>query len=185
MNDGGVLWHVTMSLDGFIAGPGHSMDLLFGHGGGPNPIADEAMHGTGAILAGRRWHDVAMERYHGRRGIYGGAWSGPVLVLTNRPQEASVDPEIRFVSGPIEDAVAAAREAAGGGGVGVFGANVARQCIEAGLLDTIVVHLAPVLLGDGVRLYGGAGAAPVRLERTAVGESGQLTNLRFRVARAG
>jgi dihydrofolate reductase len=180
MNDGGVLWHVAMSLDGFIAGPEHSMDLLFGHGGGPNPIADEVMNATGAILGGRRWHDVAMERYDGRRGIYGGAWTGPVLVLTHRLQEPSPDPEIRFVSGPIEDAVATAREAAGGGGVGVFGADVARQCLAAGLLDTIVVHLLPVLLGDGVRFYSGA---PVRLERTTVAESGQRIDLRYRVVR--
>jgi dihydrofolate reductase len=107
-----------------------------------------------------------------------------VLVLTHRPQDASPDPEIRFVSGPIEDAVATAREAAGGAGrVGIFGAGVARQCIDADLLDEVVVHIAPVLLGDGVRLYGGSGARMVALERTALAESGQVTDLRFRVRR--
>jgi dihydrofolate reductase len=183
-SDGRVVWHVTMSLDGFIAGQDDAMDFAWGHGSGTNAIAREVMSATAAILAGRRWHDVAMERYDGRRGIYGGAWSGPVLVLTNRPQDASPDPEIRFVSGPIEDAVAAAREAAGGAGrVGVFGASVARQCIEVGLLDEIVVHLAPLLLGEGVRFYGGSGAGQVALERTALTRTGQLTNLRFRVRR--
>lgn len=63
----------------------------------------------------------------------------------------------------------------------VFGANVARQCIGHGLLDEIVVHLAPVLLGDGVRLFGGPGTRRVDLERTSVAQSGQLTDLRFRV----
>jgi dihydrofolate reductase len=183
-SDGGVVWHVTMSLDGFIAGPDDAMEFGRGHGSGPNAIAEDVRSGTAAILAGRRWHDVATERHDGRRGIYGGAWSGPVLVLTHRPQDASPDPEIRFVSGPIEDAVAATREAAGGAGyVGVFGAEVARQCIEAGLLDDIVVHIAPVLLGDGIRLYGRPGASMVALERTAITESGQLTNLRFSVRR--
>lgn len=183
-SDGGVVWHVMMSLDGFIAGPDDSMDFARGHDGRPNAIADDVMTGTAAILAGRRWHDVATERYDGRRGIYGGAWSGPVLVLTHRAQDASPDPEIRFVSGPIEDAVAAAREAAGGAGrVGIFGADVARQCIDADLLDEVVVHIAPVLLGDGVRLYDGSGARTVALERTAVAESGQVTDLRFRVRR--
>ena len=182
-SDGGVVWHVTMSLDGYIAGPDDSMDFAWGHGSGPNVIAEEVMGATAAILAGRRWHDVAMERYDGRRGIYGGRWSGPVLVLTHRPQDASPDPEIRFVSGPIGDAVAAAREAAGTGLVGVFGAGVARQCVDAGLLDEIVVHIAPVLLGDGARLYGGSGAGMVALERTALTRTGQLTDLRFRVRR--
>jgi dihydrofolate reductase len=183
-SDGGVVWHVTMSLDGFIAGPDDSMEFAWGHGNGPNTIAEDVRSSTAAILGGRRWHDVAMERYDGRRGIYGGAWSGPVLVLTHRPQDASPDPEIRFVSGPIEDAVATAREAAGGAGrVEVLGADVARQCIDADLLDEIVVHLAPVLLGDGVRLYGGSGAAQVALERTALAQTGQLTDLRFRVRR--
>ncbi|HMI72806.1 MAG TPA: dihydrofolate reductase family protein [Solirubrobacteraceae bacterium] len=182
--NGWVVWHVTMSLDGFIAGPDDAMEFGRGHASGPNPIADDVRNATAAILAGRRWHDVATERHDGRRGIYGGAWSGPVLVLTHRPHDASPDPEIRFVSGPIEDAVATARQAAGGAGhVGVFGADVGRQCIEAGLLDEIVVHIAPVLLGDGIRLYGSPGASMVALERTALTESGQLTNLRFRVRR--
>jgi hypothetical protein len=80
-------WHITMSLDGFIAGPDHSMDWAFGHGDAPNSIADSVRAGTGAILAGRAWHDVAMERYDGVAGIYGGAWSGPVFVLTHRPDD--------------------------------------------------------------------------------------------------
>jgi hypothetical protein len=63
---------------------------------------------TGAILAGRRWHDVAMERYSGRAGIYGGEWNGPVFVLTHELPSNPPDPAIRFVSGTIEDAAAAA-----------------------------------------------------------------------------
>jgi dihydrofolate reductase len=109
-----IIWHVTMSVDGFIAGPDDAMDWAFGHGPA-GPMADEVMESTGAILAGRRWHDVAMARYDGRAGIYGGRWSGPVLVLTHRPPADPPDPEITFVSGGIEPAVAAARAAAGGG----------------------------------------------------------------------
>jgi hypothetical protein len=66
-------WHVTMSLDGFIAGPEHSMEWARGQGGAPSSIAESVRTSTGAILAGRRWHDVAMERYDGVAGIYGGA----------------------------------------------------------------------------------------------------------------
>jgi dihydrofolate reductase len=177
-----IIWHVTMSLDGFIAGPDDSMDWAFGHGPS-GPLADDVMRSTGAILAGRRWHDAAMARYDGRAGIYGGRWSGPVLVLTHRPPAHPPDPEIRFLSGDVEEAVAAARAAADGRNVELFGARTARQCLDAGLVDEIVVHVAPVLLGDGVRLYGGDGAAPVALERVDATVSPQLTGLRFRVKR--
>jgi dihydrofolate reductase len=178
-----VLWHITMSLDGFIAGPDDAMDWAFDYPAEPNPVVDEVVQATGAILAGRRWYDAAMRKYNGRAGIYGGAWTGPVLVLTHKPPAVLEDPEITFVSDGIEDAVATALAAANGKGIVVFGADIARQSIAAGLLDEILIHLAPVLLGDGVRLYGRPGAEHVKLERTAVEPVGQLTNLRFRVVK--
>jgi dihydrofolate reductase len=72
------------------------------------------------------------------------------------PRQRRPDPEIIFGSGSIEDALAKAHEAADGRNVGIFGANVARQVIAAGVLDDIVAHVVPVLPGDGVRLYGSA-----------------------------
>lgn len=178
-----VLWHITISLDGFITGPKDSMDFAF-LVGTASPLADEIMNGTGAVLAGRRWHDVAQERYEGRKGIYGGRWTGPVFVLTHRPEDASADPAIVFLSDGIESAVATARVAAKGKNVEIFGANVARQCLRAGLLDEIAVHIVPVFVGDGVRLYGGPDSPEVRLQRITLVESGQLTDARFRVLRA-
>jgi dihydrofolate reductase len=180
---GAVLWHITMSLDGFITGPNDTMDFAF-LVGTASPLAEEVMRTTGAILAGRRWHDVAQERYSGRKGIYGGRWTGPVFVLTHRPQDPSADPAIVFLSDGIEHAVATARAAAEGKNLEIFGANVAKQCLQAGLIDEIAVHVVPVLLGDGVRLYGGSGGAEIRLQRTTLAESGQLTDLRFRVLRS-
>ena len=175
-----VIWHVTMSLDGFIAGPDDEMDWAFEHTA-PSALADEVRESTGAILAGRRWYDVATARYGGRSGIYGGAWSGPVFVLTHRPPEASNDPSLTFLSDGVRNAVATASTAAGEKSVGIFGADIARQCLRGGHLDEIVVHLAPVLLGDGVRFHDSPGAPRVQLERTALAESGQLTDLRFTV----
>ena len=67
--------------------------------------------------------------------------------------------------------------------VGIFGGSLTRQCLDAGLLDEIVLHVAPVLLGSGVRLFGDEGAEQVELERVSVGEADQLTDLRFRVRR--
>ena len=179
----GVVWHVTMSLDGFIAGPDDAMEWAFRYSG-PNHIGEEVMERTGAILAGRRWHDVATARYDGRQGIYGGAWEGPVFVLTHQPPDAPADPEITFLTTELRDAVATAKEAAGEKDLEVFGANLAAQCLDAGLVDQIVVHIAPVLLGDGVRLYGVAGGrGQVELERAELAESGQQVSLRFWVAR--
>ena len=175
-------WHVMMSLDGFIAGPEHAMEWAFEQDGGPNSIAASVRTGTGAILAGRRWHDVAVERYDGVAGIYGGAWSGPVFVLTHRPGDKPGD-GVTFLEGSVEDAVATTKLAAGGDNIEIFGASIAAQVLDAGLLDEIVVHLAPLLLGDGVRLYGSPGAPRVPLVRVELGASGALTSMRFRVAR--
>jgi dihydrofolate reductase len=75
--------------------------------------------------------------------------------------------------------------AANGKNVVVFGANLARQCLRQGLLDELVIHVAPVLLGDGVRLYESTGADPIVLTRTELAATGQLTDLRFRVTKEG
>jgi dihydrofolate reductase len=172
-----IMWHITMSVDGFIAGPDDSMDWAF-RGWEPSPLADELRDGTGAILGGRRWYDVAEAKYNGLAGIYGGEWSGPVFVLTHRPEDGPADPAVTFLSGSLDDAVATTRKAAAGKNVEIFGANVAQQCLEAGLLDEIIIHLAPVLLGDGVRLYGPPGATQ-RVEL-----DGRLTDLRFAVPKS-
>jgi dihydrofolate reductase len=180
-----VVWHVTMSLDGFITGPDDAMEWAFEYPEAPMRLADEVMRSTGAILAGRRWYDVATERYSGRQGIYGGAWEGPVFVLTHRAADHDVsDPGITLLTGDLEDAVRTAGDAAGEKNLEIFGANLAAQCLDHGLIDEIVVHVAPVLLGGGVRLYGEAGSrAQVRLEPIDRAEAGALQSLRFRVSR--
>ena len=173
-----VLWHVTMSLDGFIAGPGHSMDWMLGYGE-ENSEVDELINSIGAVLAGRGTYDVGagQERPEFRK-PYGGAWSGPVFVLTHK---APKDPSVTFLSGDIREAVEAASRAAGNKYVVVFGADVARQCIEAHLLDDIAIHVVPVLLGDGVRLFSRPNGDLVHLELAGVSRAGQLTNLRLAV----
>ena len=177
-----VIWHTTMSLDGFIAGPDHAMEWAFEYSG-DSTVADEIRDTTGAIVAGRNWYEIATDRYDGRQWIYGGSWDGPVFVLTHRPPAESDDPGIEFVTGGVHEALDRARAAAGDRNVEVFGADTARQFLSAGLVDEIVIHLAPVLLGDGVRLHGGPGVERVPLERTHVGEAGDLVDLRFSVAR--
>lgn len=171
-----------MSLDGFTTGPDDAMDWVLGReAGSQSPMADEVMKSIGAMVAGRRWYDVATSRFSGVEGIYGGAWSGPVFVLTHRPSEGKAHPAVTFVS-TLEESLSAARTAAKGRSVGLLGANVAQQCLEAGLVDEILVHLVPVLLGDGVALYGHR-LRGIDLERMAMAQSGQNTDLRFSVLR--
>jgi dihydrofolate reductase len=178
----GAISHHTISLDGFITGPDDAMDWAFAFGE-PTSLGEETMRRIGAIVAGRRWYELATERWDGVDGIYGGEWDGRVFVLTHRPAEDD-DSRISFVSSGLEEAVAAAQESAGDKDVGIFGGSLTRQCLDAGLLDEIVLHVAPVLLGSGVRLFGNEGAEQIELERVSVGEADQLTDLRFRVRRA-
>jgi dihydrofolate reductase len=191
-----VIWHVTMSLDGFIAGPDDSMDWVVAQwsDSGENTrdidvqrsaVADAVLRSAGAILGGRRWYDVAVRKFDGYNGIYGGQWKGPVFVVSHRPADANPHPAITFISGALSDAVATAKDAAAGKAVIVFGANLAVQCLRAGLLDEIVIHLVPILLGDGVRLIDDPELRPVALERKLVATSGQVTDLRFSVRRSG
>lgn len=189
-----VIWHITMSLDGFIAGPDDSMDWMIGEWSDDgsttrdievdrSSLADEVLHSAGAILGGRRWYDVAERLYDGLDGVYGGKWQGPVFVLTHRPPEHSAGDRVTFVSSCVAEAVATARAASGRKNVVIFGASLAQQCLGEGLLDEIVIHLVPVLLGDGIRLFGGQGHGPVALRRTTLSKSGQITDLRFSVVK--
>ena len=182
---GKLLWHVTMSLDGFIAGRGDTMDWVFKRAAGPDADVTEVLLTLGAVLVGRRSYDIGQRAKRPEmRKVYGGAWRGPQIVLTHAPPAAPPDETITFLSSDIRTAVETALGVAGGKNVVIIGADVARQCIEAGLVDEILVHLAPVLLGDGVRLFARDGAAaPVELETMSVTRVGQVSTLRFRVMR--
>jgi hypothetical protein len=150
-----------MSLDGFIVPPDDRVEWMFGHGK-PGPAAQQIIHATGAILAGRCGCDIGIGFGGGLRSIYGGAWSGPLFVLTHRPSDPPEGPNTTFLSDGIESAVSTAQAAAGDKSVGIVGASIARQCLEHGLLDQLIVHLPAVLLGEG----DAPGVGPIRLERT-------------------
>jgi dihydrofolate reductase len=170
-----------MSLDGFIAGPGGDMSWLTEHLG-PNPEVDELITRIGALLVGNRTFrgDDPHRGDPDREGKpFGGGWSGPQFVLTHHPRTTPV-PGVTFV-GDLDSGVAAAKAAAGDRYVNVIGASVGRQCLDAGVLDEIFVCIAPVLLGDGVRLFEHPGGTNVRLERIAVSQAPGATNLWLRV----
>jgi dihydrofolate reductase len=179
-----VLWHTVLSLDGFIAGPDDDMRWVFDFDDGGGGTVGEVVPSIGALLVGRRTQAVEDKN---QPGFYGGAYSGPFFVLRHDPP--SEPPVVKGVTGRfldtgIEEAVSIARAEADGGDVVVLGANVARQCLEAGLLDEIIVHVAPVLLGDGVRFFECPGGAPVNLEPISSVAEGDTTVLHYRVARA-
>ena len=175
-------YQCTMSLDGFIAGPGGDMSWLVEYLG-PNPAVDDVMRNTGALLVGRRTFggDDPYQGTDNEGEPYGGGWSGPQFVVTHRTGDTP-RPGVTFV-GDLDSAVAAAKVAAGEKNVGVLGAEVARQCLAAGVLDEIFVSIAPVMLGDGVRLFDRPGGAHVKLERLSLSEAPTATNLALRVVR--
>lgn len=178
-----VLYSAAMSLDGFIAGPGGDMSWLTPHLGGPNAAAQQLMAMTGALLIGRTTFggDDPNAGDPEREGPFGGAWSGPQVVLTHRPPAEPV-PGVEFAT-DFATALARAKAGAGDRYVNVLGADVARQCLEAGELDELFLFVVPVLLGDGVRLHEHAGGTNVPLERIAEAPEVDFDLLRYRVRR--
>lgn len=197
---------LSMSLDGFIAGPNDSGELPLGEGGerlftwwnsgdtefqmpsgtmtvtvsaASAKLPREAFGGVGALVTGRRTFDIA------------NAWGGqhpldvPVVVLTHNvpPAWDSADSPFTFVTDGVERAVATAKELAGEKNVAVGAASLVQQCLNAGLLDEISISLVPVLLGKGVRLFDHLGIEPVALEPTGVVEGTGVTHLTYRVVR--
>jgi dihydrofolate reductase len=183
--NGKVVVNRSMSLDGFIAGPGHAMDWVFDFMA-PDEFPDIAA-ATGAMLIGRRTYEVGKRGIeHGELGQisgedYGGGWSGPQFVLTHKPPDPP-DPTVTFLTGDIGDAVATARSAAGGKDLEILGADVAGQSLRRGLVDEILVYVLPVLLGDGIR-FSSPGLTRTDLEPVSSTRSGRVTILRFRVRR--
>ena len=198
---------MSISLDGFIAGPDDSVESPLGQGGerlhewvfdlatfherhgreggqtGPDDdVLAEAFEGVGAYVMGRRMFDLG-------EGPWGDdpPFRGPVFVVTHRAQDELVKEggtTFTFVTEGLERALEQARAAAGDRDVSVSGgANVFQGCLAAGLLDEIQLHVAPVLLGAGRRLFDERGSDRIELEPTRVIDSPAVTHLRYRVLR--
>ncbi len=183
--NGKVVVNRSMSLDGFIAGPGDAMDWIFDF---IEPNADwmtEIAAATGAMIVGRRTDEVgdrmdANKERGAASSDEGYPFSGPTFVLTHRPPDRPA-PDVTYLNGDIGEAVATALDAAGGKNLEILGADVARQCLQRGLVDEILVYVLPVLLGGGIRFYSAPGLARIDLEPVSSTRSGAVTILRFRV----
>jgi len=175
--NGNVVVNRSMSLDGFIAGPGDAMGWIFEFVA-PDQFPEIAA-ATGAMLVGRRTDEVGDRMEADEPGSTDYPFSGPVFVLTHRPPERP-DPDVTYLSGDIGEAVATARSAAGGKNLEILGADVASQCLRLGLVDEILVYVLPVLLGDGIR-FSPPSLPRIDLEPLSSTRSGSVTVLRFRV----
>ena len=135
---GKVVVNRSMSLDGFISGPGDAMDWIFDFVAPDAAWLTEAAAADGAMLIGRRTAEVGDRMEAEEPGSVDYPFSGPMFVLTHRPPEPP-DPEVTFLTGDIGEAVATARSAAGGKNLEILGADVAGQCLRRGLVDEILV----------------------------------------------
>jgi dihydrofolate reductase len=192
-----VIANLSMSVDGFIADPDDGVQELFGwyangpvevDGGGGRTfhmtptsarLLREALSQTGAFLVGRRLYDHT-RGWDGRPPV-----DAPMVVVTHHPPDdwPRDGVPITFVSDGIERAVAEAKALAGDRVVAVAGGAVARECLDAGLLDEVVINLVPVVLGEGIPFLAGVRNGPARLEDPEVTEAAGVTHLRYRVRR--
>ena len=187
--------YMSMSLDGFIAGPNDetsnpggdgfmrlhewfaTADGEFGRPPGPAGEVYDDMEATGAVLVGRRTAEQADHYKGNHHGV-------PIVVVSHRPPPSSVAsyPSVTYVTDGIVSAMAQAKAAARDRDVLVHGADAAQRALEAGVLDEIQIHQIPVLLGAGRRLFD---ILPSRteLEIVQVIDTPQATHIRYRVRR--
>lgn len=173
--EGKVLLHFSVSLDGFVAGPDHDMDWLGAGFTGRDGVVDEYVATTGAILGGRDGWDA----FPDPGTVYGGAWSGPIFVLTHHPEDATPAPGVTFLDCDVADAVRIALDAADGKNVEVLSPTIGRQLLQRGLVDEIDLHITPTFLGDGIRLYDQPGGQQILLQHPINGEMAEI-DVRYR-----
>jgi dihydrofolate reductase len=186
---------MSMSLDGYIAGPndnpdnpgGDGFDRLhdwlvapeggYGRPGGPAGEVFDEMSTYGAILAGRRTVEQIDHWGGDRQGVQ-------IFVVSHRPPDPSVAdyPLVTYVTDGIESAMAQAKAAAGDGKVLVHGAYTAQRAIEAGVLDELQIHQVPVLFGGGLRMFDVL-PTQIELEIIKVVDTPEATHLRYRIHR--
>jgi dihydrofolate reductase len=153
---------------------------MFPPKGNYHEVAAEMFKNVGAVIMGRQMFKTGEEPWGDNPPFH-----MPVFVLTHDPRKKLVregGTMFTFVTDGIENALKQAKAAAGNKDVLVAGgANADQQYIKAGLLDEIQIHLIPMLLGEGVRLFKHLGTEPIELERMMLIESPDVTHLRFRV----
>ena len=190
-----VVSEISMSLDGFITGPNVRVGNGMGDDGDrlhdwkfdaktatDDAIMDEIYASTGAVVLGKGMFDVGFEPWGDPP-----PFRMPVFVVTHEardPLPLKGGTTYTFVTDGIEAALGLARAAAGDKNVGIWGgADIIRQYLKAGLLDELQIHLIPILLGDGIRLFEGLDPEGIQLRRTSSVETPGATHFRFEVVK--
>lgn len=167
-----ILMHFTMSLDGFVAGPNHTMGWMTGTA---RPgLIEEYIKTTGAVIGGRDGWDIVQ---HSRP--YGGAWQGPIFILTHHPEDAAPADAVTFLNCDVTEAAQTALQAAEGKNVEILSPSIGRQLLERNLIDEIDLHIAPVFLGAGIRLFDNPDGEPIKLSLLNGSEPSSIVNLRY------
>lgn len=190
-----VFFDISVSLDGYMTASGQTPAEPMGPGGDQlvawafgedehdRQILTNGVAATGAVIAGRRTYDTSLP-WWGADGPTGDA-RVPVFVVTHDPPADATDGGVyAFITNGIEAALDQAKTAAGDKHVTVMGgADTGQQYLRAGLIDELSVHLVPILLGDGTRMFEHLGAEHIRLEQTETVATAAATHLRLRVVR--
>jgi dihydrofolate reductase len=185
---GKVMFGLSASLDGFIADKNDDVSEVFAWMGSAmeqfHEIVGDALNENGAVIMGRR----SFEQIDGEQGWVfpdGTAPDWPVIVMQSqaRAPVKKGKTQYYFVTGGIQSAMAKAQELAGEKNVALHGASSVQQALKAGLVDEFHLSIAPVLLGEGVRLFDHLGSQPIHLERIRTIESPGATHLSFRVVK--
>ena len=182
---GKVIGGMTHSLDGFVSDPQGDVGRLYPDLGelGKTEMLQEEIRTTGAVVMGRHSYnmgdpDLFAENYE---------YQVPIFVVTHhvpekKPKETK-SLTVTFVTDGVDSAIAKAKSAAGNKNVILIGANVNQQAINAGLCDELHIGIMPVLLGGGLRLFEHIDVTHISLEKIKIFESGQRTDIWFRVVR--
>jgi dihydrofolate reductase len=187
-----VIYDKSSSLDGFIAGANVRLEAGLGDDGerlhdwvfqdeAGKELLEREVANLGAVICGRRTYDMSIQ-YWGDGGPTGEA-RVPLFVLSHSVPDDVPEGGVYTFVGDLETALGRARATAGDKNISVMGADVGRQCIDAGVIDEISVHLVPVLFGSGTLLLGEGVGEHVTLEFVGVSESPHATHLRYRVVR--
>ena len=196
-----VVVDISVSLDGYVAGPNVGLDNGLGDGGealhdwvfhgtdADRAVLDSAFEATGAVIQGRILFDIidGPQGWSDEMG-YGAKPTGevnpPIFVVTHKaPEKTRLGERFRFVGSP-EEAVARAKEVAGGKDVYVMGGGqICHEVLAAGLADVLRLHVATVVLGDGTRLFPAEAATPLQLELTEAVSTPAAQHLTYRVVK--
>ncbi|ANZ36742.1 deaminase [Lentzea guizhouensis] len=175
---GNVRLHFSMSLDGFVADVNDGMGWL-AHTTAGSGLAKDYEERTGALLGGRK----GWEAYPDPAVAYSGQFVGKLFVLTHHPEDVPQAAGVTFLNCDVAEAVRIGLEAADGKDLAVLSPTIGRQLLERGLVDEIAVHIAPVLLGDGLRFYDNPGARPIHLHRLDTDDPHSEVDVRYRPVR--